>query len=200
MCVHLGARCCILYRQHCLWATPFYDVVNQLPGLSSSVICTGWFWSCSLSTTVECCFICAQEYHSKQLILFLAFLTSGKFNNVHCLLLSFKISISWQSVIKIIFLKFFTKKDCWFQVKARKAVLPKLWSVLKSGGSGCATMIFPNLLPFLSKVPSEVCIYTLNTYFSAIIITWYFTVLFFFFFQECLEKKKRQIKTTTKQR
>ena len=65
-------------------------------------------------------------------------------------------------------------------MKARKAVLPKLWSVLKSGGSGCATMIFPNLLPFLSKVPSEVCIYTLNTYFAAIIITWYFTVLFFF--------------------
>ena len=85
-------------------------------------------------------------------------------------------------------------------MKARKAVLPKLWSVLKSGGSGCATMIFPNLLPFLSKVPSEVCIYTLNTYFAAIIITWYFTVLFFFFFQECLGKKKRQTKTTTKQR
>ncbi|XP_022804416.1 E3 ubiquitin-protein ligase listerin-like [Stylophora pistillata] len=46
--------------------------------------------------------------------------------------------------------------DCWIQVKARKAVLPKLWSVLKNGGNGCATMIFPNLLPFLSKLPSEV--------------------------------------------
>ena len=109
---------------------------------------------------------------------------------MHCLLLSFKISISWQSVIKIIFLKFFTKKDCWIQVKARKAVLPKLWSVLKSGGSGCATMIFPNLLPFLSKVPSEVCIYTLNTYFAAMIITWYFTVLFLFFFKNVLEKRR----------
>lgn len=74
-------------------------------------------------------------------------------------------------------------------MKARKAVLPKLWSVLKSGGSGCATMIFPNLLPFLSKVPSEVCIYTLNTYFAAIIITWYFTVLFFFF-KNVLEKRR----------
>ena len=109
---------------------------------------------------------------------------------MHCLLLSFKISISWQSVVKIIFLKFFTKKDCWIQVKARKAVLPKLWSVLKSGGSGCATMIFPNLLPFLSKVPSEVCIYTLNTYFAAIIITWYFTVFFFLFFKNVLKERR----------
>lgn len=82
-------------------------------------------------------------------------------------------------------------------MKARKAVLPKLWSVLKSGGSGCATMIFPNLLPFLSKVPSEVCIYTLNTYFAAIIITWYFTVLFFFF-QECLGKKEETNKNNHK--
>ena len=94
-------------------------------------------------------------------------------------------------LLKFIFLKFFTKKDCWIQVKARKAVLPKLWSVLKSGGSGCATMIFPNLLPFLSKVPSEVCIYTLNTYFAAIIITWYFTVLFFFFFFKNVLEKRR---------
>ncbi|KAJ7383932.1 listerin E3 ubiquitin protein ligase 1 [Desmophyllum pertusum] len=46
--------------------------------------------------------------------------------------------------------------DCWKQVNVRKAVLPKLWSVLKNGGSGCASIIFPNLLPFLSKVPSEV--------------------------------------------
>jgi len=47
-------------------------------------------------------------------------------------------------------------QDCWKQVNVRKAVLPKLWSVLKNGGNGCATIIFPNLLPFLSKVPSEV--------------------------------------------
>lgn len=93
-------------------------------------------------------------------------------------------------LLKFIFLKFFIKKDCWIQVKARKAVLPKLWSVLKSGGSGCATMIFPNLLPFLSKVPSEVCIYTLNTYFAAIIITWYFTVLFFFFSRMSWKKEE----------
>ena len=54
---------------------------------------------------------------------------------------------------------FFSPQDCWKQVNVRKAVLPKLWSVLKNGGSGCATVIFPNLLPFLSKVPSEVCTY-----------------------------------------
>lgn len=52
---------------------------------------------------------------------------------------------------------FFSYQDCWKQVNVRKAVLPKLWSVLKDGGSGNATVIFPNLLPFLSKVPSEVC-------------------------------------------
>lgn len=46
--------------------------------------------------------------------------------------------------------------DCWKQVNVRKAVLPKFWDVLRNGGSGCASVIFPNLLPFLSKVPAEV--------------------------------------------
>jgi E3 ubiquitin-protein ligase listerin len=32
-----------------------------------------------------------------------------------------------------------------------KAVMPKLWKVLKSGGSGMASIIFPNLLPLISK-------------------------------------------------
>jgi len=40
-------------------------------------------------------------------------------------------------------------------VNARKAVLPKLWSVLKDGGRGCAAATFHNLLPLLSRLPTE---------------------------------------------
>eukprot|EP00794_Sanderia_malayensis_P000162 gene162-774_t len=47
-------------------------------------------------------------------------------------------------------------EDCWERVNARKAVLPKLWSILRAGGHGNATIIFPNILPFLSKIPSMV--------------------------------------------
>lgn len=46
--------------------------------------------------------------------------------------------------------------DCWDHVNARKAVLPQLWRVLKGGGFGSATHIYPNLLPFLSLVPADV--------------------------------------------
>ncbi|EDO46720.1 predicted protein [Nematostella vectensis] len=48
--------------------------------------------------------------------------------------------------------------DCWEQVNIRKAVLPKLWSLLKNGGSGNASAIFPNLLPFISKLPAQVLV------------------------------------------
>ncbi|KAG8590867.1 hypothetical protein GDO81_006944 [Engystomops pustulosus] len=46
-------------------------------------------------------------------------------------------------------------ENCWDHVNAKKGVLPKLWTVLREGGRGLATIIFPNLLPFISKVPSE---------------------------------------------
>jgi len=40
-------------------------------------------------------------------------------------------------------------------VNARKAVLPKLWSMLKEGGRGCAAATFCNLLPLLSRLPAD---------------------------------------------
>ena len=47
-------------------------------------------------------------------------------------------------------------QDCWTQVNARKGVLPKLWGLLREGGRGMATALHPNLLPLISKLPSEV--------------------------------------------
>ncbi|EDV25006.1 uncharacterized protein TRIADDRAFT_25963 [Trichoplax adhaerens] len=47
-------------------------------------------------------------------------------------------------------------QDCWDHVSARKSVLPKLWQLLRSNGNGSASVIFPALLPFLSKIPIEV--------------------------------------------
>lgn len=41
-------------------------------------------------------------------------------------------------------------------MNARKAFLPKLWSVLKEGGKGMAKALHPNLMPLLSKLPGEV--------------------------------------------
>lgn len=37
-------------------------------------------------------------------------------------------------------------------VSLEKSFQPKLWKTLKSGGYGCATTIFPNLLPLISKL------------------------------------------------
>ncbi|XP_048459323.1 E3 ubiquitin-protein ligase listerin isoform X2 [Rhincodon typus] len=47
-------------------------------------------------------------------------------------------------------------EDCWVHVNAKKGVLPKLWTVLKEGGRGLATSVYPSLLPFISKIPEEV--------------------------------------------
>ena len=47
-------------------------------------------------------------------------------------------------------------QDYWEYVNLRKAVLPKLWSFLKHGGHGNAMVIYPSLLPFLSRIPSKV--------------------------------------------
>uniref|UniRef100_T1IH75 E3 ubiquitin-protein ligase listerin n=1 Tax=Strigamia maritima TaxID=126957 RepID=T1IH75_STRMM len=49
-----------------------------------------------------------------------------------------------------------TFNNCWNHVNARKAVLPKLWTVLQEGGNGNASVIYPNLLPFLNKIPAQV--------------------------------------------
>ncbi|XP_041319944.1 E3 ubiquitin-protein ligase listerin isoform X2 [Pyrgilauda ruficollis] len=58
----------------------------------------------------------------------------------------------WEAVLYTIT----TIEDCWSHVNARKGVLPKLWTVLQGGGRGLATVIYPNLLPFISKVPPDV--------------------------------------------
>uniref|UniRef100_A0A4W3I6R2 E3 ubiquitin-protein ligase listerin n=1 Tax=Callorhinchus milii TaxID=7868 RepID=A0A4W3I6R2_CALMI len=47
-------------------------------------------------------------------------------------------------------------EDCWSHVNAKKGVLPKLWTLLKEGGRGLATVVYPSLLPFISKLPEEV--------------------------------------------
>ncbi|KAE8621680.1 hypothetical protein XENTR_v10004921 [Xenopus tropicalis] len=58
----------------------------------------------------------------------------------------------WEAVLYTIT----TIEDCWEHVNAQKGVLPKLWSVLREGGRGLATVIFPNLLPFISRVPTNI--------------------------------------------
>ena len=47
-------------------------------------------------------------------------------------------------------------QDCWNKVNARKGVLPKLWVLLRQGGGGSASTVYPNLLPFLSRLPAEI--------------------------------------------
>ncbi|KAM4699688.1 E3 ubiquitin-protein ligase listerin [Discoglossus pictus] len=58
----------------------------------------------------------------------------------------------WEAVLYTVT----TIEDCWDHVNAKKGVLPKLWVVLREGGRGLATVIFPNLLPFISKVPHKI--------------------------------------------
>ncbi|XP_053827957.1 E3 ubiquitin-protein ligase listerin isoform X1 [Vidua macroura] len=58
----------------------------------------------------------------------------------------------WEAVLYTIT----TIEDCWSHVNARKGVLPKLWTVLREGGRGLATVIYPSLLPFISKVPPDI--------------------------------------------
>ena len=41
-------------------------------------------------------------------------------------------------------------------MNVRKAVLPRLWSVLRDGGRGCASAVLHNLLPLLSRLPTDV--------------------------------------------
>lgn len=47
-------------------------------------------------------------------------------------------------------------QDCWSRINARKGLLPKLWTLLRVGCKGSATVVGPNLLPLLSQVPASV--------------------------------------------
>ncbi|KAJ8266659.1 hypothetical protein GJAV_G00133160 [Gymnothorax javanicus] len=74
----------------------------------------------------------------------------------------------WEAVLHLIS----SIPDCWTHVNARKGVLPKLWGLLREGGRGLATVLHPNLLPFISKLPQEVTHPKLefyNTFFTSII-------------------------------
>lgn len=46
-------------------------------------------------------------------------------------------------------------QDCWSHVNVKKAVLPKLFLLLREGGRGCASRTFTSLLPFLNHLPVE---------------------------------------------
>ncbi|XP_060054558.1 E3 ubiquitin-protein ligase listerin [Erinaceus europaeus] len=49
-----------------------------------------------------------------------------------------------------------TIEDCWLHVNAKKSVFPKLSAVVREGGRGLATIIYPYLLPFISKLPQSI--------------------------------------------
>ncbi|XP_031521545.1 E3 ubiquitin-protein ligase listerin isoform X4 [Papio anubis] len=49
-----------------------------------------------------------------------------------------------------------TIEDCWLHVNAKKSVFPKLSTVIREGGRGLATVIYPYLLPFISKLPQSI--------------------------------------------
>ncbi|XP_019510520.1 PREDICTED: E3 ubiquitin-protein ligase listerin [Hipposideros armiger] len=49
-----------------------------------------------------------------------------------------------------------TIEDCWHHVNAKKSVFPKLSAVVREGGRGLATVIYPYLLPFISKLPPSI--------------------------------------------
>ncbi|KAL6040565.1 hypothetical protein STEG23_019299, partial [Scotinomys teguina] len=49
-----------------------------------------------------------------------------------------------------------TIEDCWLHVNAKKGVFPKLTAVVREGGRGLAAVIYPYLLPFISKLPESI--------------------------------------------
>ncbi|KAL1788946.1 E3 ubiquitin-protein ligase listerin [Sigmodon hispidus] len=49
-----------------------------------------------------------------------------------------------------------TIEDCWLHVNAKKSVFPKLTAVVREGGRGLAAVIYPYLLPFISKLPQSI--------------------------------------------
>ncbi|XP_031845099.2 E3 ubiquitin-protein ligase listerin [Nomia melanderi] len=59
------------------------------------------------------------------------------------------VSAVWESMLVTI-----NKIEDWYTVVSiEKLVLPKLWRVLRSGGQCSATIVYPNLLPFISQFP-----------------------------------------------
>ncbi|XP_044298639.1 E3 ubiquitin-protein ligase listerin [Varanus komodoensis] len=74
----------------------------------------------------------------------------------------------WEAVLHVLT----TIEDCWSHVNVEKGVLPKLWALLREGGRGLATIIYPNLLPFISKIPhsmTEPKLEFLTVFFTSII-------------------------------
>ncbi|XP_066476312.1 E3 ubiquitin-protein ligase listerin [Tiliqua scincoides] len=74
----------------------------------------------------------------------------------------------WEATLHVLA----TVEDCWSHVNAKKGVLPKLWAVLREGGRGLASVVYPNLLPFISKVPhgiTEPQLDYFRTFFTSII-------------------------------
>ncbi|KAJ8412537.1 hypothetical protein AAFF_G00128730 [Aldrovandia affinis] len=74
----------------------------------------------------------------------------------------------WEAVLHVLS----SIPDCWTHVNARKGVMPKLWGLLQEGGRGLATVLHPNLLPFISKLPQEITDPKLefySTFFTAVI-------------------------------
>ncbi|XP_074070053.1 E3 ubiquitin-protein ligase listerin isoform X2 [Macrotis lagotis] len=57
----------------------------------------------------------------------------------------------WEAVLYILS----TIEDCWIHVNAKKSVFPKLSTILREGGRGLAPVIYPYLLPFISKIPTS---------------------------------------------
>lgn len=49
-----------------------------------------------------------------------------------------------------------TIEDCWFHVNAKKSVFPKLMAMIREGGRGLAAVMYPYLLPFISKLPQSI--------------------------------------------
>uniref|UniRef100_A0A8C9TJT1 E3 ubiquitin-protein ligase listerin n=1 Tax=Scleropages formosus TaxID=113540 RepID=A0A8C9TJT1_SCLFO len=66
----------------------------------------------------------------------------------------------WEAVLHVLS----NIPDCWTHVNARKGVLPKLWLLLREGGKGLATILHPNLLPFISKLPKDITVPQLDFY------------------------------------
>ncbi|XP_018571354.1 E3 ubiquitin-protein ligase listerin isoform X2 [Anoplophora glabripennis] len=47
-------------------------------------------------------------------------------------------------------------KEWWTFINIEKQFFPKLWKILKQGGQGNASVIYPNLLPLISHLPATV--------------------------------------------
>uniref|UniRef100_A0A2L2Y589 E3 ubiquitin-protein ligase listerin n=1 Tax=Parasteatoda tepidariorum TaxID=114398 RepID=A0A2L2Y589_PARTP len=58
----------------------------------------------------------------------------------------------WEAALSIVV----NFENCWQEININKVVLPQLWSLLENGGKGNAQVLYPCLLPFLSKLPSEI--------------------------------------------